>query len=128
MTHLDERSKALYQPWNEDGFSADLIVRSMTPVQRWIYRTLLQHAFVCSERPRLPNDDRLLWRMAGCESKDQWLDNKEVILEMFQNVTIEGKELLTQPRLEEDWTRIQAIREKRVDAGRKGGESKASKS
>lgn len=125
MTHLDERSKALYQPWNEDGFSADLIVRSMSPVQRWIYRTLLQHAFVCSDRPRLPNDDRFLWRMAGCENKEQWISNKDVILEMFDSVTIEGKELLSQQRLEDDWTRLQGIREKRVEAGRRGGEAKA---
>lgn len=125
---LDERSKAVYQPWNEDGFSADLRVRRMTHLQRWMYRTLIQHAFVCRQRPRLPNNDKDLWMMADCENKDQWLANKEPILEMFDVVLLDGAELLTQPRLEEDWARIQAIREKRVEAGRKGGETRGSKS
>lgn len=123
---LDERSKAVYQPWNEDGFSADLKVRKMTHLQRWIYRTLLQHAFVCSSRPRLPNDDEELWMMADCESIEQWLSHKPVILKMFDKVDLDGKELLTQTRLEEDWTKLQAIREKRVEAGRKGGSASKS--
>ena len=123
---LDERSKPNYQPWREEAFKSDLKVWKMTHLQRWMYRSLLQHAFVCTQRPRLPNDDEELWMMADCESIEQWNDNKSMILKMFDVVTVEDKEVLSHPRLEEDWTNLQSIREKRVEAGRKGGSSSKS--
>lgn len=54
---MNYNDKPNYQPWDEDAFSANHRVRRMTNIQRWIYRTLLKHAFVCSTRPRLPDSD-----------------------------------------------------------------------
>jgi hypothetical protein len=45
------------QPWDEDSFSANHRVRRMTNIEKWIYRTLPNHAFICSTRPRIPNSD-----------------------------------------------------------------------
>lgn len=119
---LNERSKALYQPWNQEGFNADLYVRKMTNTQRWIYKTLLQEAFVCSTRPRLPDDDEQLWMIADCEDIDQWLKNKTAVLRMFERIQEDGVPLLLHRRLEEDWNRLLEKREGKVEAGRKGAE------
>jgi hypothetical protein len=124
---LTERSKALYQPWSQETFNADLHVRRMTNVQRWIYKSLLQEAFVCSSRPRLPDDDEELWIMADCDNIEQWLENKQVIVRMFERTQEGGVPLLTHKKLEEDWDRLQEKRDARVEAGRKGGLAKSSK-
>lgn len=124
---IDERSKAMYQPWNQEGFGADLRVRKMTNVQRWIYRTLLQEAFVCSTRPRLPDDDEELWMMADCEDINEWKSNKGPVLRMFQKVQVDGVSLLANRRLDEDWDKILNIRESKSEAGRKSGETRRAK-
>jgi len=103
---LDERSKAMYQPWNQEGFNADLRVRRMTNVQRWIYKSLLQEAFVCSTRPRLPDNDEELWIMADCDDINQWLEHRPVIIKMFELISEDGVPLLLHRRLEEDWDRL----------------------
>lgn len=109
--------KPLYQPWNEEEFLSDVRVRGLTCVQRWMYRTLLQAAFFHSTRPYLPNDDRILWVLAGCESIEQWRANKEFVLELF---TPENEsKLLGNKRVIEDWQRLEESREKMAELGRK---------
>ena len=122
---LNGNSKPMYQPWNEDEFNADVHVRAMTPVQRWIYRTLLQQSFFHSTRPYLPKDDELLWKLAGCESKKQWLSNKSTILCMFSETEQDGVPLLYQKRVLEDWQRVLDKREVLVERGRSGGRASA---
>ena len=121
MPPLNERSKAIYQPWNQEGFNADLRVRKMSSIQRWMYKTLLQEAFVCSTRPRLPADDDELWIMADCENLEQWLANKDPILKMFTEVPYGDRILLEHKRLEEDWERLLEKRDIQSDKSRKGG-------
>jgi uncharacterized protein YdaU (DUF1376 family) len=99
----------------------------MTNVQRWIYKSLLQEAFVCSSRPRLPDDDDELWIMADCDNIEQWRENKQVIVRMFDRTQEDGVPLLTHKKLEEDWDRLQERRDARAEAGRKGGLAKSSK-
>jgi len=123
MVPIDERSKAKYQPWNEEGFSSDIKVNRMTQLQRWMYRTLLQRAFVCSTRPRLPDDDEELWQLADCKDLKQWQANKDKILAMFERATI-NVPVLTNRRLEEDWSRILDIREERSKAGKEGAKQR----
>lgn len=109
--------KPLYQPWNEEEFLSDVRVRGLTCVQRWMYRTLLQAAFFHSTRPYLPNEDRILWVLAGCESIEQWRTNKESVLELF---TLEkDSNLLGNKRVIEDWQRLEESREKMAELGRK---------
>jgi hypothetical protein len=121
---MNSRSKAKYQPWVEDAFSGNHRVRRMTNVQRWIYRTLLSQAFVCSTRPRLPDDDDELWMMADCENLEQWVANKAAVLTMFKRVVVDGVPMLSHHRLEEDWMEVQNIRESRSKAGKRSGESR----
>jgi len=109
--------KPLYQPWNEEEFLSDVRVRGLTYVQRWMYRTLLQAAFFHSTRPYLPNDDRILWVLAGCESLEQWRANKEEILELF--TLSNDSKLLGNKRVIEDWQRLEESREKMAELGRK---------
>lgn len=117
---MDINSKPAYQPWNEDEFSGDLLVSSMTPVQRWMYRTLLQKAFFHKTRPDLPADDTILWMLAGCESIDQWNQNKSVVLNMFQIDERDGEQVYIQKRLRQDWERLTQKRENMSDAGKRG--------
>jgi len=116
--------KPLYQPWNEDDFSGDLLVSAMTPVQKWMYRTLLQRAFFHSTRPDLPNDPELLWRLAGCESRKQWDDNAQPVLAMFKSEDVGGIPMLYQKRLRADWDRLMDSREAFSDRGKKGAQTR----
>lgn len=124
---LDERSKGNYQPWNQEGFNADIYVRKMTSTQRWIYKTLLQEAFVCSTRPKLPDNDEELWMLGDCETLEQWLENKSVIITRFSRVQIDGVPLLSHNRLENDWSNLLSKRGKASDAGKRSAEARSTK-
>ena len=115
--------KPLYQPWSEEEFCSDLFVQHMTPVQRWMYRTLLQSAFFCSMRPYLPDDDGMLWMLAGCENRQQWAANKEIVRGRFSSSKIKGQPVLVQKRIVEDWKRIQNKRKELSEQGHKGGKA-----
>jgi len=117
--------KPLYQPWNEEAFRADLQVGAMLPIQRWMYRTLLQSAFFHSTRPFLPDDDAQLWLLAGCENRKQWDRHKDVVRGMFAQIEIDGERLLSRRRLLADWERIEEKRRALAEAGSKGGRAKA---
>lgn len=108
---MEDNKKPQYQPWNEEEFQSDLFVRVMTPVQRWAYRTLLQASFFHTTRPYLPSDDKVLWILAGCESRNQWDSIKGMILERFAPIEIDGVSLLENKRVTADWKRLQNVRE-----------------
>lgn len=111
-------NKALYQPWNEEEFQADPIVRSMSSYERWMYRALLQASFVCSSRPYLPDNDHLLWRLAGCDNKAVWDEHKRTVRAMFTKFSLDGQKLLKQKRVEMDWNRETEYRRKLSERNR----------
>lgn len=110
--------KPSYQPWNEEEFQADVFVRGMTHVQRWMYRTLLQASFFHTTRPYLPVDDKMLWILAGCENRQQWEENKAEVLERFTPVEIEGVSLLENKRVTSDWDKLKVYRGEQSEKGR----------
>lgn len=97
------KDKPNYQPWREVEFAADPDVTAMTSIQRWMYRTLLQKAWVCDQKPNLPTDDEKLRKYAMCDSKELWLQNKAEVLAMFREVNVNGEVQLARKRLELDW-------------------------
>lgn len=113
--------KPLYQPWNEEHFMADERVQVMSKYAVWIYRTLLGRAFFCSTRPYLPDDDNLLWSLAGCESKDQWLKYRPEVVPMFKPTTRRGQKLLCQKRVLRDWNALRDLRKAKSESGVKSG-------
>jgi hypothetical protein len=119
--------KALYQPWGEEEFRADLDVQAMGHMERWMYRTLCQAAFVSSTRPDLPDDDGQLWKMAGCETSKQWDKHKSAVRAMFTPSVEDGIPVLYRKRIRDDWNRIAEKRDQLAANGRKGGEAKAAK-
>jgi hypothetical protein len=116
--------KPLFQPWNEEEFQADVFVRGMTWLQRHLYRTLLQAAFYHSTRPYLPNDDEVLWVLAGAESQEMWEQNKSKILKRFTPLE-DQPELLEHKRVTSDWFNWQDIKTEAQMAGREGGKKSA---
>lgn len=124
---LNDTTKAMYQPWREEAFRADEFVQTMTPIQKWMFRTLLQAAFVCAERPYLPDDDARLWAMAGCESPAQWKQHKDVVRARFVPITLNKQRLLSHKRVIEDWNRIQEARETRIRSASTAGKASAAK-
>lgn len=104
-SRLKPHTKPLYMPWSEEEFIADVYVRGMTPVQRWMFRTLLQNMFSHTTRPYLPNDDEILWVLAGCESQKQWMDNKAKVIARFSAVK-DNPELLENKRVVADWKNL----------------------
>jgi hypothetical protein len=119
------QAKPLYQPWSEEAFRSDIDVQIMTPVQKWMYRTLCQAAFVESTRPYLPDDDSLLWKFAGCESRKLWDEHKAVVRSAFIPITIDGVRLLSRKRIVDDFKRVTDARDRLKKLGRKGGKAKA---
>lgn len=115
---MADNRKPNYQPWNEEEFQSDVFVRGMRPLQRWMYRTLLQASFFHSTRPYLPADDKILWVLAGCESRQQWEENNAEILERFSPIEIDGINLLENKRVISDWDRLVEFREIQSEKGR----------
>jgi len=125
ISKSDPHRKPNYFPWNEDDFSGNIKVRFMTPAQRWMYRTLLCSAFFESTRPHLPDDDSVLWMIAGCESQEQWNENKEPVRAMFFQIRDGRRKLLGHPRLVSDWNALVKTRLDWIEKSRKGGAASA---
>jgi hypothetical protein len=104
--------KVLYQPWNEEVFLADPLVREMNQIERWMYRSLCQAAFFCSTRPYLPDDNNMLWKLAGCDDSRTWTRHKAKVLQMFKKLGLKGEKLLVQKRVKLDWDRTTEYRTK----------------
>lgn len=100
------RKKALFQPWNHIAFRADPFLRRLTNLQVWMYCTLLHAAFVCPQRPNLPDDDEQLWKLADCSSRGQWMTNKDPVRSMFKTATVDNEAVLQHPRLVRDFERL----------------------
>jgi hypothetical protein len=124
---LRDKTKCLYQPWRNDAFMADEYVQVMTPIQRWMYRTLLQAAFTCRERPYLPDDDARLWVLAGCENQQQWEINKVMIRACFTPKVIDGIPLLGHKATLDDWERMQNALAVRRESASVAGKASAAK-
>jgi hypothetical protein len=106
-------NKAVYQPWSEESFSSDIDVQCLSSIERWMYRTLCQKAFVCSTRPFPPDDDALLWKLSGCPSIAFWNQHKEPVRAMFVPRIIDQVPVLFRQRLADDWSKIQGISDAR---------------
>jgi len=76
--------KPVYQPWYESDFFGSLAVRRMIPIERLMYRALLQAAWNTDNPPYLPNVDAELMALADAPSSEEWEKHKAVILERFQ--------------------------------------------
>ena len=119
MPNGDKEYDPEFLRWSEKDFRADIRVQALTPIQRWMYRSLLQGAFLESTRPRLLDDDNILWRVAGCESLEQWQDNKRQVLELFETEKDKKGQVLVNKRLEAEWSRIVAKSTQASEAGTK---------
>src|SRR5208282_1081787 len=110
--------KPLYQPWNEEEFQADVFVRGMTWLQRHFYGSLLRASFFHGTRPYLPNDDNILWVLAGAACKSMWMKHKNVVLSRF--TAVGGRvDLIENKRVTADWYRLVLSREIQSEKGKK---------
>lgn len=116
-----------YIMWFEPDFWADRQVVRMNPLQRALYRTLLQSAFWCSTRPDLPNNDDQLCQLADAENRDVWLQNRDAVLAKFFSDTVDGQTVWAHKRLRKEWQIfIDSVQRNRERAS-KGGRAKAAK-
>ncbi len=120
--------KPPYFKWWEDHFWSDLLVRRMAPTARHYYRALLLAAFFCDTRPFLPADDDLLWMIADAETKEDWLKHKAQVLAKFTEFTQDGKQLLRNKRLDEEWAALLENLEHSKNAGLASARARAAKS
>jgi uncharacterized protein YdaU (DUF1376 family) len=98
-----------YQFWQEPEFQKDQYVsRILTPVQRGMYRAMLQGAFYLSTRPYLPIDDVKLMALADAGSMENWLANEEAIMRLFHPAKWKGEEVWGHKRLLRDWIKLLA--------------------
>jgi|SRR5271166_1017473 len=121
---MEANSKPMYQPWNEEEFQADVFVRGMTWLQRHLYRSLLQAMFFHTTRPYLPNDDEVLWVLAGAESPEMWEQNKTKILKRF-TACAERPNLLENKRVTADWERLSDARNRMAELGKRSAAARA---
>jgi hypothetical protein len=118
--------KPQFQPWNEEEFQADVYVRGMTWLQRLLYRALLQASFFHSTRPYLPNDDEVLWVLAGAENQEMWEQNKAKVLKRWSPCA-DNPNLLENKRVSKDWFNWKDVRDEAVESGSAGGRKSAEK-
>jgi hypothetical protein len=116
--------KPNYQPWNHDEFLADLCVRRMNEVQRWMYCFLLHSSFFHGTRPYLPISDDDLWVLAGCKDKKQWIDNKAPVLACFDEVASSDEKYLLQKRVAREYEKLDGARRKASEWGKQGNEAR----
>jgi uncharacterized protein YdaU (DUF1376 family) len=102
-------------------FRGDVCVQSMKAIERWMYMSLLHQCFYYTTRPYLPDDDRMLWRLAGCDDPQQWIENKDEVLSMFYKTEIDGVKLLAHKRVIEDYERVMNKRQEMHDRAVRGG-------
>ena len=120
----DSSKKPLYGLWNEEEFQANVFVSGMNHTQRWMYRCLLQSSFFFTTRPYLPTDDKVLWVLAGCESRTQWEADKAEVLERF--TPVDGKpSLMENKRVTADWGCLAAAREKMLELGQRSAAARS---
>jgi uncharacterized protein YdaU (DUF1376 family) len=102
-----------YQFWQEPEFQKDQYVnRILTPMQRGMYRAMLQGAFYLSTRPYLPSDDVKLMALADAGSMENWTANKAAIMVLFQPAKWKGEEVWGHKRLIRDWIKLLAYSKK----------------
>src|SRR5690348_8526852 len=118
---MKDRSRPIYQPWSEADLNMDEDYQSLGYIEKWMYRTLCQKAFVCSTRPYLPDDDSVLWKLSGSPSRAYWDEHKKTVRGMFRAFAAEGTTVLSRTRLVEDWERIQRIRRVKSSNASGGG-------
>lgn len=118
---LQDNTKAMYQPWRHSAFKAEIFVQAMKPIERWMYATLLHEEFDYSTRPYLPDDDAILWMLAGCESRKQWDQHKVAVRAMFTSIEVDGKPMLSHKKVLADWSRMQESLAAKREAGRIAG-------
>jgi uncharacterized protein YdaU (DUF1376 family) len=109
-----------YQFWCEPEFQKDQYVsRILTPVQRGMYRAMLQGAFYLSTRPYLPTDDTELMALADAGTMDNWKANKDAIMNRFQLTKVKGKEVWGHKRLIRDWIKLLEFSKKQSNRRKK---------
>ena len=110
----DENSVRDFKPkwikWDEDSFRADRSVGRMTPRQRALCRSLMIESYYCPSRPYLPSDDNELSLLADADSLEQWVNHKNVVLAKFERIEIDGKPMLCNKRVLEEWQILLASR------------------
>jgi hypothetical protein len=112
-----------YVKWAEKDFMADESVEHMDWLQKLLYRTLCIKAVFCSTRPLIPNDDDLLWKLAGARDKEMWLSNKEVVLSKWK--LMRGKKYFEHKRVTAEYNKTVDFFERQAVKARKGGKAKA---
>lgn len=117
--------KPLYQPWNEDEFQSGRPARSMNHIQKWMYRALLQSCFFCQTSPFIPDDDKVLWVLAGCGSPAEWKENREAVLGDWFDPHPDNPGLISHHRVLKDWKRLTDYRDKMKEMGKKSAEARA---
>jgi hypothetical protein len=109
-----------YQFWQEPEFQKDQYVsRILTPMQRGMYRAMLQGAFYLSTRPYLPTSDIELMALADAGSMECWIANKDAIMVLFQPAKWKGKEVWGHKRLIRDWVKLLAYSQKQSSRRKK---------
>src|SRR5437764_11038302 len=94
-------TRPAFQLWYEQNHEADFIVLQMNWLQKLLYRCLLQTSFVCESAPYIPNNDDVLWILAGAENREMWQREKPLIMDKFE-AFIDEQGLLRHKRLESD--------------------------
>jgi uncharacterized protein YdaU (DUF1376 family) len=112
--------KPFWIKWDETAHLSDYAVLRMTPHQRLMYRNLIITSYYCSSRPYLPDDDEVLWLMADADTLEHWKANRQAIMVKFtQFVDSNGKRLLSNKRVLEEWEELEASLEQKKSAAAK---------
>jgi uncharacterized protein YdaU (DUF1376 family) len=114
---IHPNAAALFQKWMERDFIAD--TSFMHWQARLFYRALLQHAFLGTTRPDLPDDEDQLRCILGGVPESIWAKHRDQVTGMFQREEINGTKFLFHKRLRRDWKILGAFRKDQRDKANK---------
>lgn len=122
MSELQSEYKPPYMPFYVRAFYGDFRVRTMTPRQRAMYRSLLDYGWTALRPCYIPNDQGQLWLMADADSLEQWERDKGPVLRMF-TLTDDG-EFYCKSRQLEEYAKITEQHRACSEAGKRSGQAR----
>lgn len=117
----DHRDSLAVIPWYHRDWRASTARAMMSPLERGLYRELLDAMWEQSECT-LPDEDRVLAGLAGCHLRT-WSRARETVLSFLP---LDGNGRRYNPRAKHEWQKARDWRASCRESGRRGGLARSS--
>jgi hypothetical protein len=112
--------RPLYQPWYERDFWT-MRVRHLKPIERLMYRSILQGAWLLDPVGRIPNDRKTLMALADCPDEKTWDEHGANVISMFE--MSKNSRFIASKRQIQEFRKFSEKHQSYVERGRAGGKA-----